>query len=73
MFKSRSKYGELIDKYLGYGGQEKIREATGLNRDTVSKACNDSEYRPKGSVMNLLLTAARQLTGKNIDKRDFWV
>jgi hypothetical protein len=72
MFKSRSKYGEFVDKHLGYGGQESVRETTGLNRDTITKACNDREYRPKGGVMNLLLMAARQLTGKNVDKNDFW-
>lgn len=70
--RTRSKFGKFIDEHLGYGGQERIREATGLNRDTITKACNDTEYQPKGGVMKLLLMAARQLTKKDVDKRDFW-
>lgn len=72
LFKSRSKYGEFVDKHLGFGGQEKIREVTGLNRDTVSKACNDKEYKPKGGVLKLLLSAIRKLTEKDVNKNDFW-
>lgn len=72
LFKSRSRYGRFVDKHLGHGGQEKIRKVTGLNRDTISKACNDEVYKPKGGVLKLLLMAVRQLTGKEVDKKDFW-
>lgn len=72
MFKERTKYGEFVDKHLGYGGQERIKEITGLNRDTVSRACNDKSYRPKKSVQNLLVSAAKELTKIEVEIKNFW-
>jgi hypothetical protein len=71
--KRRSRFGKFVDTYLGYGGQERIAEASGLNRDTVSKACNDEEYKPPKSTMKLLVDAAKFLTKTNIRKDDFWM
>jgi putative transcriptional regulator len=71
--KKRSKYGEFVDKTLGYGGQDKIVDYTGLNKATISKACNDQEYRPTKSTMKLLIDAAWFLTKQNIKKDDFWM
>ncbi|NRF95772.1 transcriptional regulator [Paenibacillus frigoriresistens] len=73
VFKKRSKYGEFIDKYVGYGGQEKVREVSKLTPNTVTKACNDQEYKPTKSTMKLLIDAARFLTKMNINKDDFWM
>ncbi|RAP77149.1 transcriptional regulator [Paenibacillus montanisoli] len=72
MFKQRSRFGRFIDEQLGYGGQERIKEETGLTRETVSKACNKQEYTPKGGILKLLLQATKHLTGKNVKKDDFW-
>jgi hypothetical protein len=71
--KRRSKFGEFVDNNIGYGGQEKIAEASGLTRNTVSKACNDEEYKPPKSTMKLLIDAARFLSKQNIKKDDFWM
>lgn len=71
--KNRSKYGEFMDEHLGYGAQEQVVDATKASRDTVSKAFNDQNYRPSRSIMQLLINAARQLTGKNVDRNDFWM
>jgi hypothetical protein len=46
---------------------------TGLNKATISKACNDQEYKPTKSTMKLLIDAARFLTKQNIKKDDFWM
>lgn len=71
--KPRSKYGEFVDQELGYGGQERISEKSGISRVTVSKACTDPDYKPSKSTMKLLLLAIRELTGKNKSKSDFWL
>lgn len=68
--KKRSAYGEFIDAH-GVK-QEDISKVTGLNRDTVSDICADPTYKPRKSTINLLVMAARQLTGKNVNQRDFW-
>lgn len=70
--KDRSKFGEFIDEHLGYGGQERIRETTGLSRFTINKACADPEYMPTRSTANALLNAIKQLIGKSMKKDDFW-
>jgi len=72
-FKKRTKFGQFIDRNLGYGGQERIREETGLSRDTITRACNEDGYVPRGSVLKSLLKVARELTGKDVRKEDFWM
>jgi hypothetical protein len=71
--KQRSKFGEFVDKNIGYGGQEKIREISKLTPNTITRACNDQEYKPNKSTMKLLIDAALFLTKKNIKKDDFWM
>lgn len=68
--KRRSAFGAFLDKHRIK--QENVAKITGLSRDTVSDICSDPEYRPRRSTVTLLLMAAKQLTGKNVDKRDFW-
>lgn len=67
--KKRSKFGEFLDD----NGieQERVREETKLNRDTVSRVCNTEDY-PSGRTMKALLDAARKLTGKSVGQNDFW-
>ncbi|MCM3497663.1 helix-turn-helix domain-containing protein [Paenibacillus lactis] len=68
--KRRSPFGAFLDRHRIK--QENIAKLTGLSRDTVSDICSDPDYRPRRSTVTLLLMAAKQLTGKNVDKRDFW-
>jgi putative transcriptional regulator len=68
--KRRSSFGEFLAK--NNIKQEEISKVTGLNRDTVSDVCTDPEYQPRKSTINLLLMAVRQISGKKVDKRDFW-
>lgn len=70
--KGRSKFGKFIDKHLGYGGQERVREVSKVSRETVSKACSDNDYLPSGKTMKSLLNAVRKLTGKDVRSDDFW-
>jgi hypothetical protein len=70
--KRRSKYGRFVDKYLGYGGQERIVEYSGLTRNTVSRVCNDENYNPPKATLKLLIDAAKFLTKQNVKKEDFW-
>lgn len=70
--KSRSKFGKYVDKYLGYGGQERIREVSKVSRETLRKACNDPKYLPSNSIRTALTNAARKLTGQDIRADQFW-
>jgi hypothetical protein len=67
--KKRSKYGEFIDKHGIH--QEKVREVTKLNKDTLTRVCSTEQY-PSGATMRKLLDAARKLTGKDVKADDFW-
>ncbi|WP_438447393.1 hypothetical protein [Gorillibacterium sp. sgz5001074] len=69
--KKRSPYGEFIDKHLGYGGQELVRDKTKLSRDVIRKACSDPEAILRPSTKVSLISAARELTGKQVGKADF--
>lgn len=68
--KPRSKYGEFLDRHKVK--HEDVSRVTGLHRDTVSEACSLPKYKPRNSTINLLVMAAKQLTGKNVGKDDFW-
>lgn len=72
MFKPRSKFGKHVDEHLGYGGQEKIRKETQLHKDTISKSCNESDYKPPKSIQKLLIIAFNKLTNNNVSESDFW-
>lgn len=68
--KKRTLYGEFLDNHKI--PQERVAEYTGLNRETVSRACNDLLYKPKKSVSNLLTAAARHFSGQAVNKDSFW-
>ncbi len=68
--KRRSPYGAFLDKHRIK--QEEIVKISGLSRETVSGVCGDPEYKVRRSTMVLLLMAAKQLTGKDVSKDDFW-
>lgn len=68
--KKRSKYGEFLDRH-GIE-QEEIRKLTKLNKDTVSKACNETNPRLRSITKDSLIKAAAKLSGKEISRTDFW-
>lgn len=68
--KRRSPYGAFLDKHRIK--QEEIVKVSGLSRETVSGVCGDPEYRVRRSTVTLLLMAAKQLTGKDVKRSDFW-
>jgi adenine/guanine phosphoribosyltransferase-like PRPP-binding protein len=70
--KGRSKFGKYIDKHLGYGGQERVREVSKVSRITISRVCSTDDYTPSGKTMRALLSAVRKLTGKEVKSDDFW-
>lgn len=57
--KSRSKFGKFIDRKEI--SQIEIEELTGLSRGTISKLCNDADYRPKQSTIAKIKKAMKQL------------
>lgn len=57
--KSRSKFGKYIDKHDIK--QIEIEQLTGLSRGTISRVCNDREYRPKFETVQKIKNALREL------------
>lgn len=62
MGKKRSKIGKFIDQ-KGYS-QEDLIAASKVNRNTVSKLCNDPNYTPSMSTVKKIMKAIRQLDPK---------
>jgi transcriptional regulator with XRE-family HTH domain len=67
--KKRSKFGKWLDK-RGIK-QIEIEERSGLSRGTVSKLCNDDNYRPKFETILRVEKALRSL-GFDVDRNKFW-
>ncbi|WP_138226613.1 transcriptional regulator [Paenibacillus algicola] len=68
--KKRSKFGAFLDRH-GIE-QEEIRKLTKLNKDTISKACNEIDPKMRSITKDALVKAAAKLSGKEIDKKSFW-
>lgn len=68
--KYRTEYGRFLDSHRIT--QEEIRDASRLNRETVSKACSERGYVPSGTTAKRLLDAVRTLTGRHVEFTDFW-
>ncbi|WP_105101323.1 helix-turn-helix transcriptional regulator [Microbulbifer pacificus] len=67
--KKRTDLGRWLDKN-GYS-QEELVEESGVSRNTISKACSDSNYYPSIKVMKKILKAVREVDPElTID--DFW-
>ncbi|MCM3186800.1 helix-turn-helix domain-containing protein [Priestia megaterium] len=60
--KKRSKLGRFLDKE-GYS-QTKLSEITKINKNTISKICNDSNYVPSGTTIKKIMKALRKLDSK---------
>ena len=57
--KKRTKFGRFIDRE-GIK-QIEIEERAGLGRATISRLCNDHEYRPKFETVQKVRKALREL------------
>jgi|GEM_PF-6537392 len=68
--KERSRYGEFLDKH-GVR-QEEIVSIGNLNRETVTKACRESDPKFREITKDALVEAANKRTGKRMEKNDFW-
>ncbi|MFE7084093.1 helix-turn-helix domain-containing protein [Priestia megaterium] len=60
--KKRSKLGRFLDKE-GYS-QTELSKITKINKNTISKICNDSNYVPSGTTIKKIMKALRKLDSK---------
>lgn len=67
--KKRSKFGKFLDK----NGiiQEELSKASGVNRNTISRAAQDDDHRPNFKNAVKLIKALKK-SGYDIDYEDFW-
>jgi predicted transcriptional regulator len=67
--KPRSKLGKWLDR-KGLE-QKELSKASKVDKNTITKACNDKDYIPRQDVMKKLLKAIREIDpGANMS--DFW-
>jgi transcriptional regulator with XRE-family HTH domain len=57
--KDRTKFGRWLDRKDI--SQIELEELSGLSRRTISRLCNDKEYRPKLSTVARIKKALKQL------------
>ncbi len=57
--KSRTKFGKFVDR-KGLT-QIELEEKSGLSRRTISRLCNDKEYRPKYETVTKVKKALRKI------------
>lgn len=62
VFKKRSKFGKFVDRN-GYT-QKEIIEISKLGKNTVTRLCNDSEYRPRGDTFKKLLCLIKKIDSR---------
>lgn len=67
--KRRSKLGKWLDKY-GLEQQELAQEAK-VSKNTITKACNETDYLPRSDVMKKILKAVRKID-PGAKMSDFW-
>lgn len=67
--KKRTKLGKWLDQ--NRWSQEELSQKAKINRDTVSKACNDAEYIPSPIVMKKILNCIRKIN-PGAKSTDFW-
>ncbi|WLR41318.1 helix-turn-helix domain-containing protein [Bacillus carboniphilus] len=67
--KSRTKFGRWLDKQEDIN-QLKLEKASQLGRPTISKLCNDKDYKPKYSTIVKINKGLNKL-GKDIDVEKF--
>lgn len=67
--KKRSKLGKWLDQ-KGIP-QKELEKATQLNKNTISRACNDSNYIPSERVIKKILKAVKKVDSK-IKMSNFW-
>lgn len=69
--KPRSPFGRFLDENNIL--QERVREESGVSRDTLTRVCSDKDYTPTGKTMRSLIRAAKSLSGiHDIGPDDFW-
>jgi len=67
--KQRSQLGKWVDR-SGYD-QEDLVKASGVSRNTISKACSDPEYIPSPQVAKKILKALREVDA-SVRADQFW-
>lgn len=66
--KDRTRFGRWIDREEIT--QIELEELSGLSRRTISRLCNDKDYRPKFATVSRIKKALSKL-GKSVDDSYF--
>lgn len=67
--KHRTKLGSWLDDN-GWS-QEDLSNDSGLNRDTISKACSNDDYKPSKTTRHSIMTSIWK-EDEDKDEGDFW-
>jgi transcriptional regulator with XRE-family HTH domain len=67
--KKRTKLGKWLDRHSF--SQEDLVHSSKVSRNTVSKACSDTDYTPSTGVIKKILKAIRKVD-PGVKANDFW-
>lgn len=68
--KKRSKFGRFVDEN-GISHGELVKKS-GVSKDTITKACTDSDCSLREISKRALVSAVNELTGHQKQVDDFW-
>lgn len=69
--KDRSLLGDWVDSKWGYGGQAKLMELCGLDKNTASAACSAKGRKLNQSTRGRIVLGL-QKAGHKVYEDDFW-
>lgn len=67
--KKRSRVGKFLDKHGRT--QSELAKVAGINKETVSKVCNEYSYIPNGKTIGKIMKALRKID-PNLKSEDFF-
>ncbi|MBU8905588.1 transcriptional regulator [Desertibacillus haloalkaliphilus] len=69
--KKRTKFGEWLDK--NDIQQIDIQKEAKVGHGTMSRMCNEKEYKPKFSTFEKVRRSLKSKWGKKVEYDDFWM
>ncbi|MFB9330071.1 hypothetical protein ACFFSY_29360 [Paenibacillus aurantiacus] len=69
--KPRSPLGEWVDETFGRGGQAKLMEICGIDKNTATAVCSASGRKPNQSTKGRIIQGLQQ-AGYRKYEDDFW-
>ncbi|MGF9711693.1 transcriptional regulator [Paenibacillus naphthalenovorans] len=67
--KERTRFGKWVDKNES---QEWVVKNCGIDKNTVSRLCNNKDYKPNGSTRGRVIMGLNKNGYRGVIEEDFW-